>query len=133
MSKHTKQHPTLPIVMFNFDSSMSFSTFDPSLLDEATQLIQESPVNVYYLLDMSSHVNLSVEELMKGAALAARKGGNISNPKIIETLIIVPGRIVEKAVEGLRSDRFGQLRVQAFRSVAEAEVYVEQELKRKAS
>jgi hypothetical protein len=133
MSENTSQHPTLPIVMFNFDSSMSFSTFDPALLEPSTQLINAAPGNVYYLLDMSSHARLSVDEIMKAGALASRKGGNISSPKITETLIIVPDLLVELAVQGLRSERFGQLRVKAFRSVAEAEAYVAEQLQRKVS
>jgi hypothetical protein len=128
MSKNTQQHPTLPIVMFDFDSSMSFSTFDPALLEPSTQLINAAPGNVYYLLDMSSHVNLSVEDIIKAGALASRKGGNISSPKIIETLIIVPGLLVEMAVQGLRSQAFGQLRVQAFRSMEDALEYVQKQM-----
>jgi hypothetical protein len=83
---------------------------------------------VYYLIDVRD-LHLGLDELMKAGNMASRKEGNLSNPNIIETLIVVPNRLLEMAAQGLRTASFGHLRVRPFRSLEEALAYVEQQLK----
>ena len=128
----SKKHPTLPIVMRIYDESFSMGSIDPRIAMEDAALINAQPQPTYYLADLRD-VKMSFEEIMKASNLAAAKSETYTNPNVIESLVIVPNRILEAAAQGLTSPAFGRLRIKPFRSIEEAEAYVEEQLKRKVS
>jgi hypothetical protein len=128
MPHKIEKHPTLPVVIRRYDSNLDVSQVDPEIQDEDSVVINALAQKVYYLIDVRD-LHLGLDELMKAGNMASRKEGNLSNPNIIETLIVVPNRLLEMAAQGLRTASFGHLRVRPFRSLEEALAYVEQQLK----
>jgi hypothetical protein len=128
MPHKIEKHPTLPVVIRRYDSNLDVSQVDPEIQDEDSMVINALSQKVYYLLDVRD-LHLGLDELMKAGNMASRKEGNLSNPNIIETLIVVPNRLLEMAAQGLRTASFGHLRVRPFRSMEEALAYVEQQIK----
>jgi hypothetical protein len=125
-----EKHPTLPIVMRTYDSSLVFGSGDMRMTLEDEAMINAQPTLTYYLLDMRE-VTLSFEEIMKASSIAAGQSKTFTNPNVIENLIIVPNRLVELSAEGLRSPVYGSLKIKPFRTVEDAVAYVEQQLKNK--
>lgn len=131
MAHQSLMHSTLPIVMRIYDESFSMTSIDPRMAQEDLALINAQSQSVYYLADLRA-VKLSFEEIIKASSMAA-KSPTYTNPKVLETLIIVPNRVLEATVAGLSSSAFGNLRIKSFHTIEEAEAYVEQQLKRKVS
>lgn len=126
MSHHIEKHPTLPIIIRRYDDSLDVGEVEPTLLSEETQLIGESG-HVYYLLDIRD-LHLGLDELSMAGSMASRKSSNLNNPNVIETLVVVPNRLMEIAAHGLRTATFGQMKVRAFRTMEAAFEYVEQQI-----
>jgi hypothetical protein len=133
MSYALEKHPTLPVVIRRYDdNSLNLSHVDPKVIDQSMDLINSQKEKVYYLIDVRElHINL--DDILKAGGMASNKEGSLSNPNIIETLVVVPNRLVEMAAQGLRTATFGHLRIRPFRSVEEALAYVEQQLKSQVS
>jgi hypothetical protein len=123
-----EKHPTLPIVMRTYDSSLKLGSGDLSMTLEDEAMINAQTAPTYYLLDMRE-LTLSFEEIMRASNIAAGQSKTFTNPNVIENLVIVPNRLVELSAEGLRSPVFGSLKIKPFRSVEEAVAYVEQKIK----
>jgi hypothetical protein len=126
MAHRLEKHPTLPIVMRTYDSSLALGSGDMSMTLEDEAMINAQPEPTYYLLDMRA-MTLSFEEIMKASTIAAGQSKTFTNPNVIENLVIVPNRILELSAEGLRSPVYGSLKIKPFRSVEEAVAYVEQQ------
>lgn len=127
MSHQLDKHPTLPVIIRRYDSSLNFDHVDPEVLKQNTQLINSQSHKVYYLIDVRE-LRVGLDDLLKAGGLAAQKEGSLTNPNIIETLIVVPNRLMEMAAQGLRTATFGHLRVRAFRSMEAAFEYVQQQM-----
>lgn len=132
MAHKSFKHATLPIVMRIYDSSFSMDRLDPRTGIEDEALINAQAQPTYYLADLRE-VTMSFEDIMKASSMAAHKSETYTNPKVIESLVIVPNRILEATVHGLSSPVFGRLRIKPFRTIEEAEAYVQEQLKRKVS
>jgi hypothetical protein len=74
---------------------------------------------------------MSFEEIMKASSMAASQSKTYTNPNVIESLVIVPNRILELTAEGLRSPVYGSLKIRPFRSADDAIAYVEQQMSAK--
>ena len=127
MPHYLEKHPTLPIIIRRYDDSLDVSQVDPEILNQDSDLINAQNQKVYYLLDIRD-LHLGLDELLKAGNMASRKEGNLSNPNIIETLVVVPNRLLEMAAQGLRTATFGHMRVRAFRSVEDALEYVQKQM-----
>lgn len=132
MAHQSFVHATLPIVMRIYDDSFSIGAIDPRIAMEDEALINTQPQPTYYLADLRA-VKMSFEEIMRASSMAAHKTETYTNPNVIESLVIVPNRILEASVQGLSSPTFGKLRIKPFHNIEEAENYVEQQLQRKVS
>lgn len=127
MPHHIEKHPTLPLIIRRYDSSLNLSQVDPEVIEQGIQLINSQSEKVYYLIDVRE-LRVGLDDLLKAGSMASNKEGTLSNPNIIETLIVVPNRLMELAAQGLRTATFGHLRVRAFRTMEEAEAYVQQQM-----
>jgi hypothetical protein len=127
MPHHLEKHPTLPIVMRTYDSSFSMQAIDPRISIEDEAMINAQPAKTYYLADLRA-VTMSFEEIMKASSMAASQSKTYTNPNVIESLVIVPNRILEMTAEGLRSPVYGNLKIRAFRNVEDAIAYVEKKI-----
>jgi hypothetical protein len=127
MSHHIEKHPTLPIIMRRYDDTLDVAEVQPTLQSEDSDLIAVQQGKVYYLLDIRD-LHLGLDELSMAGSMASRKGSNLNNPNVIETLVVVPNRLMEIATQGLRTATFGQMKVRAFRTLEAAFAYVEQQV-----
>jgi len=127
MPHHIEKHPTLPIIIRRYDDSLNLAQVDAAILEQNAQLINSQSQKIYYLIDVRE-MHVGLDDLLKAGGLAAQKEGNLTNPNIIETLIVVPNRLMEMAAQGLRTATFGHLRVRAFRSMEAAFEYVQQQM-----
>jgi hypothetical protein len=126
MPHHIEKHPTLPIVIRRYDdASLNLSSAASEPVSEDTRFIGEQSEKVYYLLDLRE-IHVGLDEVMKAGSLAAQKNSSLSSPNIIETLVVVPNRLLEMAAQGLRTATFGHMRVRAFRTMEDAIAYVEE-------
>ena len=132
MAHQSIKHATLPIVMRIYDASFSMDSIDPRIAMEDAALINAQPQPTYYLADLRE-VKMSFADIMKASSMAASKSETYTNPNVIESLVIVPNRILEATVEGLSTPAFGKLRIKPFRTIEEAEAYVRDQVKRKVS
>jgi hypothetical protein len=130
MAHKSLKHATLPIVMRIYDDSFTMEAIDPRTAMEDEALINAQPQPTYYLADLRE-IKMSFEDIMRASSMAASKSETYTNPNVIESLVIVPNRILEATVLGLSAPAFGRLRIKPFRSIEEAEAYVEQQLRRK--
>jgi hypothetical protein len=126
MSHHIEKHPTLPVIIRRYDKSLDVSQVDPEILDQDSIIINSQGQKVYYLLDIRE-LHLGLDELLKAGNMASRKESNLSNPNIIETLVVVPNRLLEMAAQGLRTATFGYLPARAFRTMDDALEYVQKQ------
>jgi hypothetical protein len=128
MAHRSEKHPTLPIVMRTYDSTFALQAADSETVREDEKLINAQPKPTYYLADLRE-VTMSFEEIMKASNMAASQSKTYTNPNVIESLVIVPNRILEMVVKGLNSPVYGNLKIRAFRTPEEAIAYVEQKIK----
>lgn len=127
MSHHIEKHPTLPVIIRRYDKNLDVSQVDPELGNQDSEIINSLEEKVYYLIDIRE-LHLGLEDLLKAGNMASRKEGNLSNPNVIETLIVVPNRLMEMAAQGLRTATFGHMRVRPFRTMEDALAYVQQQM-----
>lgn len=126
MSHHIEKHPTLPVIIRRYDKNLDVSQVDPELGNQDSEIINSLKEKVYYLIDIRE-LHLGLDDLLKAGNMASRKEGNLSNPNVIETLIVVPNRLMEMAAQGLRTATFGHMRVRPFRTMEDALAYVQQQ------
>jgi hypothetical protein len=125
MPHQVEKHPTLPVIIRRYDESLNLAEIEPESRQVDTDLINALKEKIYYIMDIRE-LSMSFDDLLKASSLASRKDSNMSHPNIIETLVVVPNRMLEIAAQGLRTASFGNLRVRPFRSMEEALEYVKQ-------
>src|SRR5688572_10192222 len=98
MANHIEKHPTLPIIIRRY-SNLNISEVDPEAINETVNFINAQTEKIYYVIDVSD-IRVSLEDLTKAGGMASAKNSTLSNENIIETLVIVPNRLIELAAQG---------------------------------
>jgi hypothetical protein len=96
-------------------------------INEEDEIILDEQTNrLYYVVDICQ-IKLNLDDMIRGANMAAHQFKNYRHPNVIENLMIVPNRLYEIAAQSLKSSVFGSLRIQTYYSFEEALDHINQQ------
>lgn len=124
MNFSVERLPDLPIVVTTLLPGYSLQTDFPKSYIAASQLLNNESEPVYYMIDLAN-TPLDMEGIMVGANKTSRdSGGTFHHPMVKEVLLVSPSISIKIAVEGLKSELFGNVNAKAFVSRDDALAYV---------
>ena len=119
-------HPELPALVRIFGNDFRLVEHAIAINEEDEIILDDLTCKLYYVVDVRD-VQMSFDDMVKGANMAAHQFKNYRHPNVIESLMIVPNRLYELAAQSLKSSVFGNLRVRTFYSVEDALSYIVQQ------
>jgi hypothetical protein len=132
MPTHIEIVPNAPIIIETRQPGEELSE-DLSDVSEGIQrmnaLLDAQPAPVYLILDLQG-LKIPLDVLLKTSSQAARgPDAMLHHPKLIETVMVIGGDVFQKmSTAGLRSDAFGNTRINAFDTVAQALEYCHKQI-----
>lgn len=111
-----------PIVIFKVFEAGQLQRSMPTTVTEATTLLDELSEPVFLVLDLSG-IKVSLDTIISGANREVRVDRFITHPNVREVLDVATNPMMKMAATGLRSNVFGNIKIQVFDTVEEALEY----------
>ncbi len=120
-----KKMPGSPVVIGTWYDGFKFVEHGAQYAQEANAFLDEQQVPVFYIIDMSQLITISLEGIME----VAHTGANVltsshRHPMNRETILVSNKSIVKLAVKGMSSAAFGNMNIRLFETLEEALKYI---------
>ncbi len=120
-----KKMSDAPVVIGSWYEGFKFINHGAQYTQEANAILDEQQVPVFYVIDMSKLVTISIEGIIE----VAHTGANVltsshRHPMNRETILVSNKSIVKLAVKGAASAAFGHINIKLFETLEEAQDYI---------
>lgn len=116
-------HPRLPALVRVFGSDFTQVEHAIAANEEDEIILDAQPHKMYYVVDLRK-IQISFDEMVRNADVAAHQFKNYRHQNVIENLMIVPNRPYEMAI--YKSSVFGGLPLKTYYGLQDALAHIEQ-------
>jgi len=122
---NVKKMPDAPVVIGSWYEGFKFVEHGAQYSQAANAILDEQQAPVFYIIDMSHLLTISVA----GVVEVAHTGANVltsshRHPMNRETILVSDKSMVKLAVKGMSSAAFGHMNIRLFETLEEAQDYI---------
>lgn len=111
----------LPVLLGTWFENFNFTTDARPFSSEIHHQLDQQDSPVYYVLDMTRHDKMNLDDITQGASMGSRESDpNFLHRNTIGVILVTNKPAVKAAARGLRSDTFGNVNAHAFSTLEEA-------------
>ena len=120
-----KKMPDAPVVIGSWYEGFKFVEQGAQYDQEANAILDEQQDPVFYIIDMSQLITISIEGIVEVAHTGAKVLTSAHrHPMNRETILVSNKSIVKLAVKGMASAAFGYMNIRLFETLEEAQDYI---------
>lgn len=122
--------PDLPVVVFKAHVDYDPRTEMGPAHEAVLALLGELEGKFYHLVDMTEkEAGLDFSAIQEGASQSARGPNPVfHHPKVKHVVFVTRNPMLKLAVEGMQSEVYGNLVIQSFETLAEAEAFIRRDI-----
>ncbi len=122
MKYQIEKLPDEPIIIGHVQESASTAEENNLAIGQLMELLDQQTQPVILIFEMLT-ANMSLDDLIQGAAIAARQRAMYKHPMLRENVIVTQSRLIDLASRGMSSATFGHLKIRTYKTLDEALAY----------
>jgi hypothetical protein len=109
-----------PVLLLTLSAEYDLFTDFPKSYQAVSEVLDKASEPVYYVMDVSA-VSFDMNIIIQAASDTSQTSqGTFHHPNVKSVLLVSSEEVIHAAAEGLRTDVYGNVRVQTFYSLDEA-------------
>lgn len=118
-----QKFPDEPIFFVRLHQDFRLGIDAEEFVVDSLNLLDRQSERVYMITDMTA-LTFSAMDVIHATNMVTRQYQLLKHPRIIESMIITPSQLVQRAAQGFDSPIFGNIKLRAFESSMAALDYV---------
>jgi hypothetical protein len=128
MPSTVEKFPNEPIIIQTMSPDYQLRLEMPKVYPSLREILDQQAEPVFWVVNISAVLQITVEDLLIGTEMVAQgEKALYRHPNIREVLYVSTNPMIQLAVEGVRSDSFGNLKVLIFENLETALRYAREQ------